>query len=151
MGRAQQRGASVAGTERHAQRCGCMPWFIRRIFTLLGTTAASAWAFTVYALLWVIFDPGSFNWHAIATLAVWCMTLFIQRSEHRDTQAIHAKLDELLKAQPNASDRLSRIDEEEPEEIETYREAGKAAQDKPLLKKQGPPMPVRDTGPPFVD
>jgi hypothetical protein len=88
-----------------------MPWFIRRIFTLLGTTAASAWAFTtvaVYALLWVIFDPGSFNWHAIATLAVWCMTLFIQRGEHRDTQAIHAKLDELLKGHPNASDRLTR-------------------------------------------
>jgi hypothetical protein len=53
-------------------------------------------------------DPGSFNWHAIATLAVWCMTLFIQRGEHRDTQAIHAKLDELLKGHPNASDRLTR-------------------------------------------
>jgi low affinity Fe/Cu permease len=25
------------------------------------------------------------------------MTLFIQRAEHRDTQAIHAKLDELLR------------------------------------------------------
>ncbi len=26
------------------------------------------------------------------------MTLFIQRAEHRDTQAIHAKLDELLQS-----------------------------------------------------
>jgi hypothetical protein len=31
---------------------------------------------------------------------------------------------ELLKAQPNASDGLSRIDEEEPEENETYRHGG---------------------------
>jgi low affinity Fe/Cu permease len=105
-----------------------MPRFIRRVFTLLGTVAASAWAFTtvaLYALLWVIFDPGSFNWHAIATLAVWCMTLFIQRGEHRDTQALHAKLDELLKALPSASNAVSRIDEEEPEEIETYRHGTK--------------------------
>jgi low affinity Fe/Cu permease len=109
--------------------------FIRRAFTALGTIAASPWAFTtvaVYAALWVTFDPGSFNWHAIATLAVWCMTLFIQRAEHRDTQAIHAKLDELLKAQPNASEKLVRIDEKEPEEIETYRDDKKAAKDKAL-------------------
>jgi len=92
--------------------------------TLIGTIAASPWAFTtvaVYAVLWLIFDPGSFNWHGIATLATWCMTLFIQRSEHRDTQAIHAKLDELLKTHPNASNKLTRIDDEEPEEIESYR------------------------------
>ena len=128
MGRVNDSADSWPERNGLGQRCGCMPWFIRRIFTLLGTIAASAWAFTtvaVYALLWVIFDPGSFNWHGIATLAVWCMTLFIQRGEHRDTQAIHAKLDELLKAQPNASDRLSRIDEEEPEEIETYRDGRK--------------------------
>ena len=39
--------------------------------------------------------------------------MFIQRGEHRDTQAIHANLDELLKTQPDASHRLARIDEEE--------------------------------------
>ena len=50
------------------------------------------------------------------------MTLIIQRAEHRDTQAIHAKLDELLKAQKGASDSLARIDREEPEEIERFRE-----------------------------
>jgi hypothetical protein len=48
-----------------------------------------------YAVLWFIFDRASFNWHGVATLATWCMTLVIQRGEHRDTQAIHAKLDEL--------------------------------------------------------
>jgi low affinity Fe/Cu permease len=75
-----------------------------------------------YALLWLVFDPASFNWHGVATLATWCMTLMIQRGEHRDTQAIHAKLDELLKTQRGASGSLAQIDKEEPEEIERFRE-----------------------------
>ena len=50
----------------------------------------------VYIGLWLIFDRESFNWQAVASIATLLMTLFIQRSEHRDTQAIHAKLDELL-------------------------------------------------------
>ena len=50
------------------------------------------------------------------------MTLLIQRAAHRDTQAIHASLDELLHAQKNASDGLATIDWQEPEEIERYRE-----------------------------
>jgi low affinity Fe/Cu permease len=53
------------------------------------------------------------------------MTLFIQRAEHRDTQAIHAKLDELLRVDDNARTELSEIDESEPEEIERDRKAAK--------------------------
>ena len=49
------------------------------------------------------------------------MTLLIQRAEHRDTQAMHAKLDELLHAQKGARDAVARIDEREPEEIERLR------------------------------
>src|SRR5262249_50554040 len=57
-----------------------MPHLIRRILTSLGSLGAS-WAFgtvAVYALLWIILDPQSLNWHGVATLATWCMTLFIQ-------------------------------------------------------------------------
>ena len=46
------------------------------------------------------------------------MTLFIQRAENRDTQSIHAKLDELLHAHSLASNAMTRIDEEQPEDIE---------------------------------
>src|SRR4029450_4138337 len=46
--------------------------------------------------IWAMADPASFDWHSVATLATWFMTLVIQRAEHRDTQAIHVKLDELL-------------------------------------------------------
>ena len=58
----------------------------------------------------------------VATLSTWCMTLLIQRAAHRDTQAIHARLDELLHSQQNARDGLAKIDKREPEEIERYRE-----------------------------
>jgi low affinity Fe/Cu permease len=48
--------------------------------------------------------------------------LFIQRAEHRDTQAIHAKLDELLRTDPRAQTDLAHLDKREPEDIEQYRQ-----------------------------
>jgi low affinity Fe/Cu permease len=100
-----------------------MPRVIRQILTSLGSIGASPWAFgtvAMYALLWIILDPHSLNWHGVATLATWCMTLFIQRAEHRDTQAIHAKLDELLRAESTARSELATLDKKEPEEIEAH-------------------------------
>lgn len=101
-----------------------MDW-IRQLLTRLGTFASHPTAFLVvvaYALLWVIFERETFDWHGVATLATWTMTLFIQRSEHRDTQAIQAKLDELLRSNPRAENKLAELDDEEPEEIEKFRE-----------------------------
>jgi low affinity Fe/Cu permease len=74
-----------------------------------------------FTLLWFVFDRATFDWHAGTTLATLVMTLFIQRSEHRDTQAIHAKLDELLRSDPGAQTELARLDDEEPEDIENLR------------------------------
>jgi low affinity Fe/Cu permease len=74
--------------------------------------------FVGYAVLWLVLDPSTLGWHGVATLAAWAMTLFIQRAE--DTQAIHAKLDELLRAAGRES--LIAVDEEEPEDIEDRRE-----------------------------
>jgi low affinity Fe/Cu permease len=96
-------------------------------------TAAGTWmarpiafaAVVVYAIFWLILDRESFNFHGAIALLTLCMTLFIQRSEHRDTQAIQAKLDELLRAQSNAQSSLTRLDEEEPEQIEAYRDQAK--------------------------
>jgi len=97
---------------------------IGSFLTRLGTWTASPVAFGIvvaYALLWLIFDRQSLDWHAVAALAIWLMTLFIQRAEHRDTQALHAKLDELLLVHGHARNELVRIDDEEPEEVEEYR------------------------------
>ena len=98
---------------------------IRRALTQLGVLAADPWAFLLvatYGLLWFLLDRETFGWHGLATMAVWFMTLLIQRAEHRDTQAVHAKLDELLHAQSRASNAMTRMDEEQPEDIERHRE-----------------------------
>jgi low affinity Fe/Cu permease len=76
----------------------------------------------VYAVLWVVFDRSRFDWNAVATLAVWIMTLLIQRANRRDTLALHAKLDELLRVHQDARSELTRMDEQEPEEIARHRD-----------------------------
>ncbi len=93
--------------------------------TRFGALTASPYAFgivLIYAALWLMFERGTFDWHGAATLATWHMTLVIQRSEHRDTQAIPAKLDELLKANEDAKSELTHIDEGEPEDVERFRD-----------------------------
>jgi low affinity Fe/Cu permease len=95
---------------------------MRQLLTRLGTATASPAAFAIvaiYGMAWAAL--GHLDWHGVATLATWLMTLIIQRAGHRDTQALHAKLDELLKAEGRARNELTRLDEKEPEEIEQRR------------------------------
>jgi low affinity Fe/Cu permease len=66
---------------------------LQRLLTIAGTRLSRPWAVgavLIYVVLWLAFKPGSFGWHGVATIATLLMTLFIQRAEHRDTQAIHA-------------------------------------------------------------
>jgi low affinity Fe/Cu permease len=72
-------------------------------------------------VLWLVFDPGSFGWQGVTTVATLLMTLFIQRSEYRDTQALHAKLDELLRANGEARKELIGLDDKEPEQVVAFR------------------------------
>jgi low affinity Fe/Cu permease len=93
--------------------------------TNLGQAAGHPAAFLVvivYAMLWLIFDRARFDWNAVATLAVFVMTLFIQRSNRRDTLALHAKMDELLRVNDDARSELTQLDEQEPEAIERHRD-----------------------------
>jgi low affinity Fe/Cu permease len=50
------------------------------------------------------------------------MTLIIQRAEDRDTQALQAKLDELLRVSRSADSNLAKIDTLEPEDIKQLRD-----------------------------
>jgi low affinity Fe/Cu permease len=102
---------------------------LNRFLTNAGTWLSRPLAVAVvgvYAALWLIFDSESFNWQAVASIATLLMTLFIQRSEHRDTQAIHAKLDELLGAQGEGKNHLATLDDKEPEQIEAFRKQVRA-------------------------
>lgn len=103
-----------------------MQW--QSLLTQLGTWTTRPSAFvivTIYTFGWLVFSPETLRWYGVATLATWSMTLLIQRAEHRDTQAIHAKLDELLLAQGKARDEITHMDEKEPEEIESFRDVQK--------------------------
>jgi low affinity Fe/Cu permease len=82
---------------------------------------AAFFVLTCYVGAWLVFNPKSFDWQSVATVATWLMTLFIQRAEHRDTQAIHAKLDELLRVEGTARSELTQLDDEEPEVIAQHR------------------------------
>ena len=103
---------------------------LQTLLTNVGTWMSRPAAFglvVVYTVAWLIFDRESFNFHSGIALLTLCMTLFIQRSEHRDTQAIQAKLDELLHAQGEARNHLTKIDDLEPEQIEAHRERARVA------------------------
>jgi low affinity Fe/Cu permease len=91
--------------------------------TYIGQAAGHPAAFvivTVFAALWLIFSPATFEWNAVATLAVFMMTLFIQRTNRRDNLTLHAKLDEFLRVDGDARSELTQLDEQEPEAIEQH-------------------------------
>ena len=93
------------------------------IFTRLGVLTAHPGAFLIvvaYVVMWLFFSPQTLEWHGVVTMATLFMTLLIQRAEHRDTQAIHAKLDELLRHSP-ARNELTHLDQLEPEQIQRHR------------------------------
>ena len=94
--------------------------YLAQGLTQLGVFAAQPAAFGIamlYVAAWLAFDRASFDWHSSVTVATWFMTLFIPRAEHRDTQAIHAKLDALLRADGAEKEELTHIDDKEPEAI----------------------------------
>jgi low affinity Fe/Cu permease len=99
--------------------------YIRKALTWLGVLGSRPIAFFIvvlYGAAWGVFSPESLNWHGVVALFTWMMTVLIQRAEHRDTQAIHAKLDQLLTAVNQADATLSEVDKMQPEEIEKLRE-----------------------------
>ena len=93
--------------------------------THIGQAAGHPAAFlgvVAYGVLWLSFSRESFHWEAFGTLAIFMMTLFIQRTNRRDNLALHAKLDELLRVDHAARSELTQLDEQEPEEIERHRD-----------------------------
>lgn len=93
--------------------------------TLVGQAAGHPAAFlgvVAYGALWLTFGRDTFGWEAIPALAVFVMALLIHRANRRDTLALHAKLDELLRVDRDARSELTQLDEQEPEAIEQHRD-----------------------------
>jgi hypothetical protein len=71
-------GLPFRGTDGSAQTFPSM--WINRLLTSIGVATSHPLALLVVALyvaLWLIFDRGSLNWHAVGTVATLVMTLFI--------------------------------------------------------------------------
>jgi len=103
-----------------------------RVLTRLGVALSHPAAFLVallYLLVWAVLQPESLDLHGLVAMAALFMTLFIQRAAHRDTQALHAKLDELIRVEKGARNELVALDEQEPELIEKHRHQENAARD----------------------
>ena len=99
---------------------------LRTSMTRLGMAAGHPLAFLfvcLYGVVWFYRSPETLDWGGAATLATWLMTVLIQRATHRDTQAIHAKLDELLHTSTLARSSLANIDTKELEEIISHRQS----------------------------
>ena len=97
---------------------------LRTFMTKLGTFTGHPIALAMvilYGFVWYLKSPETLDWIGVAALATWGMTVLIQRATHRDTQALHAKLDELLISSSNACSELAEIDNKEPEDIVLHR------------------------------
>jgi len=89
--------------------------------TLVGRPAALG-VLLIYAGVWLAWDRGNIGWGGVATLLTLAMTIVIQGAQNRDTAALQAKLDELIRAVEGAREDFVELDRKETDEIEAARE-----------------------------
>ena len=79
----------MANPPGHRLRFRVMISYVRDRLTRLSVLSSRPAAFFVvlgYGVLWFFFARDTFDWHALAALATWMMTVFIQLSGHRDSK-----------------------------------------------------------------
>jgi low affinity Fe/Cu permease len=114
-------------------------WFAKAAGKVAGWTGSS-WAFivaTVVVIVWLLSGPlfgFSDTWQLVintgTTIVTFLMVFLIQNTQNRDTRALHLKLDELLRALPEAREQMfidleDRSDHElEEERTKLFEECG---------------------------
>ncbi len=88
----------------------------------------SPWALVVAAsviLVWILTGPifgFSDTWQLVintgTTIVTFLMVFVIQNTQNRDAKAVHAKLDELIRAMEGARDRFMLAEDETEEELD---------------------------------
>ena len=94
--------------------------------------AGRSWAFvTAFAvvLVWAATGPlfgFSDTWQLVintgTTIITFLMVFLIQHAQNRDTQAIHVKLDELIRATKGAHNRLTALEDQSEEDLAEARQ-----------------------------
>jgi len=122
----ERRTHRVAAQQKLPQR-GLSHRFSRAASRIADFTGRP-WAFLAAILVivvWAVTGPVfgfSDTWHLLintgTTVATFLMVFLIQNTQNRDARAIHLKLDELLRATPNARREFMEAEEEDLDEIE---------------------------------
>lgn len=124
--------------EPESRRKGPLEWFAAAATEAAGTS----WSFAVAALFvlaWAVSGPFfgySERWQLTintgTTIVTFLMVFLIQRSQNKDSRAVHLKLNELLAAMQGASNRLLNLEDLSEEKLKTlhrhYEELARLAQ-----------------------
>jgi low affinity Fe/Cu permease len=99
--------------------------FARRVTELAGTSGAFALAAGV-VVVWLVTGPlfgFSDSWQLVintgTTIVTFLMVFLIQRSQNKDAQAVHLKLNEIVAAIDGASNRLINIEDLSEDDVRT--------------------------------
>ena len=125
---ANRRKARVAGWLEHVARA---------VTKWTGTSQVFGCAVGV-VILWALLGPVfhfSDTWQLVintgTTIVTFLMVFLIQRSQNKDSQAIHLKLNEIVAALQGASNRLINVEDLSEQEVELlhrhYQKLGEAA------------------------
>jgi low affinity Fe/Cu permease len=141
--------------------------YFTRASSAVSSAVGSPWAFLIAAgviVAWALSGPifnFSSDWQLVVntgtTIVTFLMVFLIQNTQNRDSRALHLKLDELLRATPNARNEFMEAEEEDLDEIEREKAiVDEADPDPPAHKKQERPKqaagsrPAHGNGKPHV-
>jgi low affinity Fe/Cu permease len=123
----KRQAARVERFRRGKVRPGPMRRAFTRFASAIADAAGTHWAFLIAAgivVVWALTGPvfGSSTEHALAintitTIITFLMVFVIQHTQNREAKAMHLKLDELIRAVPEARDEFMEAEEEDLEEI----------------------------------
>jgi low affinity Fe/Cu permease len=125
--RADPRGTRVERFKRGKIRPGPIRLAFTRFASATAEAAGTHWTFLIAIVLilgWLVSGPlfgWSDTWQLLAntftTLVTFLMVFIIQNTQTREAKAMHLKLDELIRAVPQARDEFMEAEEEDLEEI----------------------------------
>ncbi|HUQ41463.1 MAG TPA: low affinity iron permease family protein [Candidatus Limnocylindrales bacterium] len=131
-------------------RTGFGHWFSRAASIVAGLTG-TPWAFLLaisVIVTWAVTGPifgFSDTWQLVintgTTIVTFLMVFLIQNTQNRDARAMHLKLDELIRAVPQARNEFMEAEEEDLDEIEREKKIVDRADPRPPAHKREEAQP----------